>query len=576
MRTRKIKEIDFVFALKTLAEREVGKEVELIFSKKFEFKSLVKDGNYYIIMPMFLWDFVKTDLYKKYKAVIESSFRHEVAHLKYSNFEKIKEAAIDFETPSGIIKYIDPRIKDCINVFEDIFVDDKESKKSRVYKLYLEEAMEFYFENFKSTIKEVDIHNFDRVNMAIIFLHNRIAEERVAELFGEEIVDYVKFLKEKEIILEKGEITSSEISFEKGSDLVKESLKKYFMCKRLDLESSSKEPSFVLPGGSSSLENTEELKKEIFESIGEKIKEYTLTNTRHIPHPSILEHDIYEDYSLSKTLVADTSTTSYLEKEAENATLVLKNKFTQVLLAKNKSKIVKNRKDGNLDFDELAFFKTGDENIFERKKTKFKLNTSVCILCDLSGSMASRMPLLRVSVMALSKALQSLNIEHEVLGFSGPYPSIILNPEPPFNRFKPIKFHIIKDYNTHYRSAKGLYPLITNDCCNCDPEALVWSIQRIALRRTKRKIVLVLTDGVPECHTCNPNILLAELKRIIDMTTKYTDIEIYGIGIESSHVSKIYPKHIIVESIDELPTKLYSLLLERVEEIFTEEMRMGA
>ncbi len=79
---------------------------------------------------------------------------------------------------------------------------------------------------------------------------------------------------------------------------------------------------------------------------------------------------------------------------------------------------------------------------------------------------------------------------------------------------------------------------------NCDPCSVKLAYERLMQRKEKRKILIVLTDGMVQnganCITGDK-----ELTRLVGEIERQSAVEVIGVGLESSWVRYNYPKHIV-------------------------------
>jgi cobalamin biosynthesis protein CobT len=90
---------------------------------------------------------------------------------------------------------------------------------------------------------------------------------------------------------------------------------------------------------------------------------------------------------------------------------------------------------------------------------------------------------------------------------------------------------------------------------NVDGESLEYAAMRIAKRREKRKVILVLSDGQP---SGGANVA-PHLKMTVENLTK-VGIETIGIGIMDSAVKRFYPKSCVLQRIEDLPVQIMTEL----------------
>jgi cobaltochelatase CobT len=90
---------------------------------------------------------------------------------------------------------------------------------------------------------------------------------------------------------------------------------------------------------------------------------------------------------------------------------------------------------------------------------------------------------------------------------------------------------------------------------NIDGEALIWAHNRIVMRTEDRKILMVISDGLPVDNSTllvNPsNYLEQHLKYAIDMIEIYSPVELVAIGI-GHDVTHHYKRAVTITDAEQL------------------------
>ncbi len=276
-------------------------------------------------------------------------------------------------------------------------------------------------------------------------------------------------------------------------------------------------------------------------------------------------------------------------------------------------------KSGLIDSSRLAKYKTSNRVFKKRNQEKLGKNYFISILMDASGSMStsymgkSRFELCKEAVIKLCDSLDKIEGMHfEVVGFNA-----LQIKYKDYNESYNSE-HIQEMYSTHYQHNRngtgeikfGFYLDKKGDCnsatldyiekmrtkneCeryrssqyasageNFDPIAVFNSFERIK-ERNGRKILVVFSDGIPtldydfrsfieEGKTLTGSKILRDLyisnkfesrnilKKIVKKN-KPKDIDILGIGIQSTAVEKFYPNSIVVNDLNELYSKTIKAL----------------
>ena len=221
--------------------------------------------------------------------------------------------------------------------------------------------------------------------------------------------------------------------------------------------------------------------------------------------------------------------------------------------------------------------------IFTEQTDKVTLNTAVCLLIDHSGSMyGSRLILAKQSAVVLGEVLDQLRIPFEVLGFTtdfGGYPNNLMKyvekhnvsntQDVPYCRWAALKMIQIKAFDESWKSVRYRIAVTLDDNNNLDGESVSFAAARLARVSEKRKVLIVMSDGLPRSNSGihlgrHYTYLRKVIKQVVD-----SGIEIIGIGIESKSVEEYYPKYVVVNHISDLP----KVLMAEVSKMLTPELR---
>ncbi len=303
------------------------------------------------------------------------------------------------------------------------------------------------------------------------------------------------------------------------------------------------------------------------------------------------EFDLVRDFS-SETHTA----ASGYERDmhaARSASEALSIAFESALRAKRDLHPVGGYDEGMADPDLLGEFAVGScpaDQLFQQMVAEDSDDVAVSILLDCSGSMgnglSSKAHLAKLTAMALHQALSTCQVEHEITGFttfeSGrPHPWVggefaetardaMLRLDAALNEaaeqgtdvYKfarclrlwrgtrllqvPV-YGVFKSFGA--TDARGLEN-VAGLSHNLDGEAVLWQANRIAQRPEKRRVMFVLSDGLPEGTVDNAQgarYLKEAVQRVLA-----SGIEIYGIGMDSAAVRTFYPEHWVCSDMQDL------------------------
>ena len=254
---------------------------------------------------------------------------------------------------------------------------------------------------------------------------------------------------------------------------------------------------------------------------------------------------------------------------------LMRRKLEKALLAKQNRDWDFGKEMGRLDSKRFTSAVVGKPNVFKMKTDRREMDTAVCLLVDLSASMGgSKIFLAQQCAMAIAEAIDRTGIKYEILGFTtSECQSTKLAPrcKPKdyhrYTRYESIEMYIFKHFKERLFEAKGAIAQISRVRKeeNVDGESVAYAYSRLKERNEKRKVLMVLSDGAPACHTYNVSQLRNHLERTVAKIDAEPDVTVVGIGIADTNVERYYPKHIVVNSVESLATEamgeLSSILL---------------
>ena len=262
----------------------------------------------------------------------------------------------------------------------------------------------------------------------------------------------------------------------------------------------------------------------------------------------------------------------------------LANKLQRQLLAKQNRSWEFDLEEGILDPSKLSRVVVNPFHSLSYKMEKeieFK-DTIVTLLIDNSGSMRGR-PISVAAICAdiLSRTLERCSVKVEILGFTtknwkGGNSREKWNSEnKPKNpgRLNDLRHIIYKSADKPWRQSKKNLGLMLKEGLlkeNIDGEALLWAFKRIAARKEKRKILMVISDGAPvDDSTLSVNsgdYLEKHLKQTVKWIEENTNIEILAVGI-GHDVTRYYKKAIKITDVQELG----DVMINQLTKLFSEK-----
>ncbi|MCC5873838.1 MAG: cobaltochelatase subunit CobT [Gammaproteobacteria bacterium] len=231
------------------------------------------------------------------------------------------------------------------------------------------------------------------------------------------------------------------------------------------------------------------------------------------------------------------------------ATSRLANRLQRRLLAKQNRTWDFDLEEGILDTARLAGVVADPTNPLaykQERETEF-LDTVVTLLIDSSGSMRGRsITIAAMCADILGRTLERCAVKVEVLGFTtrawrgGQAREQWIAAGKPTSpgRLNDLRHIIYKAADDPWRRARrNLGLMLREDMLkeNIDGEALIWAHNRIVTRSEKRKLLMVISDGLPVDNSTllvNPsNYLERHLKYAIEQIETASPVELVAIGI---------------------------------------------
>lgn len=220
----------------------------------------------------------------------------------------------------------------------------------------------------------------------------------------------------------------------------------------------------------------------------------------------------------------------------------------------------RNLESGTLDTGALHRPFVGDPRVFVNRIKRQKVNTAVTMLQDCSSSMYGAEFDTSIQLAALfCDALEMANVPCEVLGFTTHYTN-----KPKFGIRGESLLHVIfKAFNERALSHRNEWYAM-NDLLgqNVDGEGVLWAAKRLVVRPERRKVLFVLSDGIPMAAVGGRGkggvpILHSHLRDSV-RAAELAGIEVIGVGIKTDAPRLFYRRHVIYNDLDDLMTGFYS------------------
>ena len=266
----------------------------------------------------------------------------------------------------------------------------------------------------------------------------------------------------------------------------------------------------------------------------------------------------------------------------QSVTAKLANQLQRRLLARQRRTWEFNLEEGQLDASRLeqVIVDPMSPLAFKQEREIPFRDTIVTILIDSSGSMRGRsIVTAAMSGDILGRTLERCGVSVEILGFTtsawrGGYSrELWLNSGKPANpgRLNDLLHIIYKDADVPWRRCrKNLGLMMREDLLkeNIDGEALLWAHNRLMYRQEQRKILMVISDGLPVDNStllANPSNYLEEhLTYAIRQIEQQSDVELVAIGI-GHDVTNHYSRAVTITDAEQLGGAMMGQLSELFE-----------
>ncbi len=233
----------------------------------------------------------------------------------------------------------------------------------------------------------------------------------------------------------------------------------------------------------------------------------------------------------------------------QHTTSKLANRLQRKLMAKQNRTWEFDLEEGVLDAARLTQVVVDPVNplAYKQEKEMNFRDTVVTLLIDSSGSMRGRsITIAAMCADILGRTLERCSVRVEILGFTtrawrgGQSREKWINDGKPSNpgRLNDLRHIVYKAADdTWARTRRNLGLMMREELLkeNIDGEALIWAHNRIVTRTEQRKILMVISDGLPVDNSTllvNPsNYLEQHLKYAIDMIENYSPVQLVAIGI---------------------------------------------
>jgi cobaltochelatase CobT len=314
---------------------------------------------------------------------------------------------------------------------------------------------------------------------------------------------------------------------------------------------------------------------DITDEVREDIKtraEYDINkNRRHIPHPALAGKDRVYRADPGDEIKYHT----YMD-EVRPQVSALRSKILTVLQSRKARRHDGDKESGAIDASTLYSLRLGNKRIFSQRSPDVDTDTVVGILVDQSGSMGSgdhgsnKAHVARKATLALAETLHRVGIPFAVWGFDNDYSANVratTEEAELYNRFEGSRTEVYKGFDENFNRCRTRFVNISGHGNNVDSEFVQWAARQLAHRKESRKILMVISDGMPQASG-DCDIMAAHLKEVVQQTIN-AGIEVFGIGVMTDAVKDFYPDHVVVNEIGELAKAVFTMFKKYLLDIQT-------
>lgn len=249
---------------------------------------------------------------------------------------------------------------------------------------------------------------------------------------------------------------------------------------------------------------------------------------------------------------------SRLDKEPPPRSSSLAGRLRILVQSRNRSRTVYDQPSGKLNKRKLGMLgmpivagSTAHKRAFKRRVVGRQINTCVHILVDCSGSMSGEKQ--KVAAQGADRLCvdlaRALRVKTAVTGFGGGSGNIPLWKAKEFNE-PPVPGIV-----SGLENAGG--------GGNADGDAVMYAIETLVPRREQRKIIIVLSDGMPSAAA--QGLSADDMLTSAIRCAKGRGIELYGIGIQDASVRRYYGNECkVINSLEEFDSAILSTLADKL------------
>jgi len=294
-------------------------------------------------------------------------------------------------------------------------------------------------------------------------------------------------------------------------------------------------------------------------SIGHDISDAAKTVSGYRPYST--EKDTFEPHPCKD---ADLDYYNGLTEKLSGIVTTLRGRLSRILLSQKRSRWDGNKRKGIINPAQLhqIVTKTSD-SVYRVRKDGVKLNTAVSILIDLSGSMGGKMEITRQTTALMAETLTKIGIPFEILGFSGDHSSHTPSEgdRKIFNRWGTLDIFYFKKFDEYFgQDQKKRIGGMVAHRENYDGESVLFAATRLKARPERKKILFVLSDGMPCASRCKSGTLNTHLRSVVRDLERDPSMALVAFGMRTDAPKHFYKNYLLVNDLQQFPEVLMANL----------------
>lgn len=226
-------------------------------------------------------------------------------------------------------------------------------------------------------------------------------------------------------------------------------------------------------------------------------------------------------------------------KDGILASSKLRSQIVGLLQAQTRARRSHREYGSRLDAKRLARAMAGERRIWKHMSKRQMVDTSVHILLDTSSSMGGCQPIANSATVSMALAISAIPKADVAVSI---FPGIGAGVSPVTRRNMPV------------RSNVGRFAVRPNGGTPM-AEGMFYAARELSTVTSKRKVMIVITDGAP-----NDGASVQYINRLVE-----GEIDVYAIGIRSDAVRHYFKNYEVISGVNQLQSALFNLAQEFLE-----------